>query len=217
MVPLSTYQQQLLVMASEIIRLWWWEPSFENLKRAARIRLKNIFQGTQNDVPNARPDAINHRSRKRTKFSENVPSLHFPRVTNSPKGPIFIRIPTHPNRPMDEMSPIDGDENIQDLEHADESIMASATGFPATSHAWTETEDEGYVEDKSTIYLSSADIVGWSWKVINSRPEPPPLTSDSFERGAIASMAVNDILMIKGLINPAVYIQFFDLSLFKFS
>ena len=53
---------------------------------------------------------------------------------------------------------------------------------------------------------------------MNSRPEPPPLTSDSFERGVIASMTVNDILMIKGLINPAVYyIQFFDLSLFKFS
>ena len=140
-------------------------------------------------------------------------------------GPIFIRIKIHPNRPMDETSPIDGDENIQELEHADgsimdESIMASVTGLPATSQVWTETEDggdvEGDVEDKSTNCLSSADIVAWSWNVMNSRPEPPSLTSDSFERGVIASMTVNDILMIKGLVNPAVYIQFFDLSLFKF-
>ena len=68
MIPLSTYQEQLLAMAFEIIRLWWWEPSFEDLKRAARIRLKNISQGMQNDVPNVRPYAINHVFRKRTKI-----------------------------------------------------------------------------------------------------------------------------------------------------
>lgn len=103
----------------------------------------------------------------------------------------------------------------EDLQRVDDRIMAGVT--TVTSEACTETEDSEdimAVEDKSTIFPSSLDIASWSQKGANSEPEPH-LTPTPFERGVIASMSTNDILMVKGLINPPVYLQFFNLSLFS--
>ena len=112
-------------------------------------------------------------------------------------------------RLMDESLPTD-DEEVN-LEHTN-ITMAGITGSPVTSEMWTETDD---IQDKSTIYSSFFDIALWSQKVVESGPEPLPLTRTSFERGVIASMSTNDILMIKGLISPAVYIEFFNLASFS--
>jgi hypothetical protein len=56
------------------------------------------------------------------------------------------------------------------------------------------------------------DMVSDSYQLRN---RVPPFYSYFFERGVIASMSVNDTLMVKGLIYPPVYIQFFDLSYFS--
>ena len=70
------------------------------------------------------------------------------------------------------------------------------------------------IGDKS---ISSIDIALWAANVIHAEPvpQPLPLTPASFERGVSASMSANDTLMLKGLINPAVYVDFFDLGLFS--
>ena len=106
-----------------------------------------------------------------------------------------------------------------DLKRMDISIMADITGPPLTSEAWTETEDEDEdkiddIQDKPMICPSPFDIPLWYQKV-ESGPDPLPLAHSSFERGVIASMTVNDILVVKGLINPAVYVQFLDLGSFS--
>jgi hypothetical protein len=88
-----------------------------------------------------------------------------------------------------------------------------------TDEAWTGIEDSGTedlddandisaVRDKSL----SLDIKSWYQNVINSEPETPSLVPTPFERGVIASLSVNDILMIRGLIHPLVYVQFINLS-----
>ena len=66
------------------------------------------------------------------------------------------------------------------------------------------------------ICPSSLDIISWYEKVVDCRAEPLPFTPASFERGVIGGLSTNDILMIKGLIAPPVYIQFLDLGSFSY-
>jgi hypothetical protein len=111
------------------------------------------------------------------------------------------------------------DTKEEDFQRVDGGIFAGVVGSPVTSEDWTEdsdtTGDVEAIQDKSTICPSSLDIMSWYQKADNSEPEPPPsLIPTPFERGIIGSMSVNDVLMVKGLINTLVYIQFIDLSSF---
>lgn len=72
------------------------------------------------------------------------------------------------------------------------------------------------VEEKSAVCCSSSDIISWYEKVVGDGVEPLPLTSAPYERGVVGGSSTNDILMIKGLIDPRVYIHLFDLSRFSF-
>ena len=84
-----------------------------------------------------------------------------------------------------------------------------------TCEAWdvqtiegTETPDiDGMedVEEKPPTGPSSSDILSWYEQVAESAPEPLPLMPGSFERGVIGGMSTNDVLMIKGLIDPPVH------------
>ena len=71
------------------------------------------------------------------------------------------------------------------------------------------------VEENPPTGPSSSEILSWYEQVAESAPEPLPLIPGSFERGVIGGMSTNDVLMIKGLIDSRVYIQFLDLSLFS--
>jgi hypothetical protein len=63
------------------------------------------------------------------------------------------------------------------------------------------------------ICLSSRDITSWYQRVVNSEAEPPLLIPTPFERGVIGGMSVNDILIVKGVIHPLLYVQFIDFFL----
>ncbi|KAM6499398.1 hypothetical protein JOM56_004906 [Amanita muscaria] len=113
-----------------------------------------------------------------------------------------------------------------DVQRADKGIVTGAMSLPVTFEAWdvqtiegTETSDDidamEDVEEKPPTGPSSSDILSWYEQVAESAPEPLPLIPGSFERGVIGGMSTNDVLMIKGLIDPPVYIQFLDLSLFS--
>jgi len=139
------------------------------------------------------------------------PTIDFPSRSAMPAEPaIECCLLTHP-RLINEALLIDDKEDY--LQH-------SITGSPMTTEMWTETEDEHETDDirlgdKTTICPSSSDIALWSQEVVESGPKPLPLTHTSFEKGVIPSMSANDVLMIKGLISPAIYIQFFDLASFS--
>lgn len=130
---------------------------------------------------------------------------HLAQVTDKMDGPLFSA----------------GNEGLtkEDL-GTDGSIVVGAGSQRSlvTDEAWSGIEDPGTedldasdinaVRDKSL----SLDIKSWCQNVINSEPEPPSLVPTPFERGVIASLSVNDILMIRGLIHPLVYVQFINLS-----
>lgn len=154
-----------------------------------------------------------------------------------PAGPVFLGIPTRFAPGTDEIQVTVADEipvtvtdelyaaNGEDdglLKHVDGGFIAGITGSPLTSEAWSDTDDLDdtvdikVIEDKIAIGPSSSDIVLWYQKVMISEPVLvlEPLIPTPFERGVIASMSVNDVLMARGLINPLVYIQFDDLVSF---
>ena len=62
-------------------------------------------------------------------------------------------------------------------------------------------------------------IVAWLKEVEKEILDPPPVDldfdSDRFTPGVMGGMTMNDILMIKGLIDPLDYVRFHDLRLFS--
>lgn len=130
----------------------------------------------------------------------------------------------------------DGDQLLLTSEHKDlaemvdvEKGITTGTMRQATFEAWDEQTVEGAetsddinpmeeIEEKPPTGRSSSDIIlSWREKVAESTPELLPLipASGSFERGVIGGMSTNDVLMIKGLIDPRIYVRFFYLSLFS--
>ncbi|KAI0288058.1 hypothetical protein BC826DRAFT_1033499 [Russula brevipes] len=48
-----------------------------------------------------------------------------------------------------------------------------------------------------------------------SKMPPPPHIPTPFEEGIIGGLSTNDFLMIRGLIDPGLYIQYLHLELFS--
>jgi len=215
------------MMSSEIIYLWGWDPSDE-IKKSCDIQQRNL---PGHDTRAPRPKPINHESRNHTTFitlpafivntSTNPCSYNLNLAVEHHFGPVLPFTPT-----ADWLT--DRDEGVA-KEYLPCVDMVGIIGSPITVETYTETctntltesEDFGntsnivIIQDKSPICPSSLDIMSWSQHVVDSGPREPFLTDTSFERGVIASQSVNDILMIKGLIKPSIYIQFLDLSLFS--
>jgi hypothetical protein len=64
--------------------------------------------------------------------------------------------------------------------------------------------------------LSSADILDWLNRIDDGViPQYLPPSPASFEKGVMRSMSVNDILMVRGLIDPGVYVRYLDLASFS--
>ena len=229
-------------MAVEIIRLWWWDPSPQMLEQRRITQSLNIAADRQNNGQSAKPPPIHDPLRTTTTFATKRPTITFgAHVTNFPRnlnrgkdavqrGPVILALQDHWLLDGTLPTVMDGEllkENIDiiaitgvigpsvssEAETEDQNVIDSL----ATSEAETEHEkviSDSTIGDKST---SSIDIGLWAAKVIHAEPvpQPLPLTLAPFERGVIASMSVNDILMVKGFINPVVYVDFFDLGLFS--
>ncbi|KAF8226650.1 hypothetical protein L208DRAFT_1402852 [Tricholoma matsutake] len=58
--PHHTHQQELITMSSEILRLCWWDPSPEMIKRSGELRIQNLAENQHNNTPSAKPYPIHH-------------------------------------------------------------------------------------------------------------------------------------------------------------
>jgi len=229
-------------MAIEIIHLWWWDPSPQMLQQSVETRHSNLATNNQDDNPNPKPPAIHDSSRTTTTFATKRPTITFGTHTTNfhthnlnrgkdtaqrDLGPVFLGPQDH--WLPDGMLPMDmGEEFLKEntgliaitgvidspLSSEAETEDQNAIYSPAASEL--ETKDNNVIGD-ITVGDKSTDIALWAAKVVHPEPvpEPLPFTPPSFERGVIASMSVNDILMVKGLISPAVYVDFFDLGSFS--
>ena len=212
---------QSVFMGSEIVSLWWWDPPPDLIEKSEKIRLQKNAANQYDSTRGAKPYPINHQSRSGTTFIPKQPIITCgtPITHSSNHGDELLLKPGYS----------DGLVETGDVQRADKGIVTDAMSLPLTCEAWdvqtvqtvegTESSDGidamEDVEEKPPTGLSSSDILSWYEQVAESAPEPLPLIPGSFERGVIGGMSTNDDLMIKGLIDPPVYIQFLDLSSFS--
>ena len=236
--PLSVYQRQLVTMGLEIVSLWWWDPPPDLIEKSEKICLQKNVLNQHDGTRSAKPYPIHDQSRHSTTFlmKQLINTYHGTPTTRSSNcncnqnertfeltsGQILFGSGDEPL-----LTP--GHEGLAetgDVQRADKGIATGALSSPVSFEAWdvqtiegTETSDDidamEDVEERPPTGPSSSDILSWYEQVAESVPEPLPLTPGSFERGFIGGMSTNDVLMIKGLIDPPVYIQFFDLGSFS--
>ena len=82
----------------------------------------------------------------------------------------------------------------------------------------SDTVDSGdKSEAKVDLVSLQASVGAWLEDIEKEDLDPLPVDvndTDPFIPGVIGCMSVNDILMVKGHIDPSVYIRFFNLSLY---
>ncbi|KAI0297762.1 hypothetical protein BC826DRAFT_154195 [Russula brevipes] len=209
-VPRSQYQHELILMGEKIIFLWSWDPSpadVEVLKlRAAR-----------NNFPTVRaPQPIPIQDRQHITFDvmrfyvasipDPVTSAHSARSV--PDGATFelasgqVGISVTPHLSWGKGA---------GLHLSDDGFSETISVSSNASREWQDPE-----EKTCDQCWSPSDIIDWSNTVIDENEKTsskvPPLIPTSFEKGIIGGPSTNDLLMIKGLIDPGVYIQYMHLE-----
>jgi hypothetical protein len=79
---ISPYQNQLIIMATEISQIWYWDPSPDLIKKSLEICIRDTAANRLDTIRGAKPNNINHPSRSGIKFSTMLPS-----VTYGPPNP----------------------------------------------------------------------------------------------------------------------------------
>jgi hypothetical protein len=230
-VPRSQYQHELIVMGEEIIYLWSWHPSPE----------QPIVQGNVHRMPQPIPI----RDRQDTTFDTMRPHSTFGLATGAHHVdhragliPDRTTFELAPGKVLVNVTPrltwvsgaglqlSDGDEEQLDMNSKDadlihENIATYLEGFAETisvlsseSHEWQDTEEKTHSQ-----CWSPSEIMDWSNMITDDNEETstkvPPLASTSFEKGIMGGMSTNDVLMMKGLIDPGLYVQYMHLELFS--
>lgn len=219
MFPISQYQQKLIQFGSEIIRLWWWNPTAKMIAESEKIAVCKKRKH-QSDLRDPGPEPI---ARIPTTFSEFLglqttatsTTKSSKRISQNVKLPtLFGTIPLV-SLDRDELLFTSADKGSAKLTRS----FNGNKGLVATSQVTSASGEtaEGAENLVETHKVDGFDIISWSENVVSCGPELlPPLTPSPFHRGVLGGPSVNDILMIKGLIHPVVYIDFLNLSFFTF-
>ena len=233
-VPRSQYQHELIAMGEEIIFLWSWDPSLVEVEQST-IRAARHSHGART------PQPIPIRDRQNITFDAMPSHVTFGPATGVHRadhiarsipdrttfelasGKDSISVISHLSRGSGaglQLSDGDGEQLDMDYKEADlthENIAVFLEGFSETisvssneSHEWQDPEEK--TRDQ---HWSPSDIVDWSNMIIDDNEKVPPLIPTSVEKGIIGGMSMNDVLMIKGLIDPGLYVQYMFLELFS--
>jgi hypothetical protein len=207
--PLNEYQQQLITMGSEIIRLWFWEPPAEMIAKSNKIHAGNKRHNKKQRI-DKRPGAILNNS---TTFALMKPSTAIAHSSSA----LFQDVPSDQTL----LTPVSLDGHAtrdarQLFTSADEDIMLRSFKLSVTGTLESDSETDDNLR-KSGIPSPQVDIMSWYEHVVDCKPDAflPFLTPTPFEKGTIGGPSVNDVLMIEGLIHPALYMQFLDLRPFS--
>ena len=222
MVPLSKYQCDLMTMGNNIIRLWSWDPSSTEVHRAT---IRTAGGGVnQTRTPASLP--IRDASRRSTTLETmrarasylSVTVSHSPAKNSSTPDTSTIELASGEVlfRKQPSVSwKIGGEQLEMDDKDWENSIAASLGESSVSMSEPNNWSFDGQDIESRTQFSLPSEIVSWLNMVIHDEEKMPSLTSSPFEKGIIRSMSVNDILMIKGLIDPGVYTEYIDLESFS--
>lgn len=237
-VPRSQYQHELIAMGEEIVFLWSWDPSPGEVALLPIRASRNNTRAVRSSQP------IPIRDRNNVTFDTMRPHVTFGPATgvhradhnvrSVPDGTAFelasgqVAISVIPLLSWGsgaglQLSDGDGeqlDTNYKETDLTHDTIATFLEGFSETisvssneSREWQDPEEK----TRDQCWSPSA-IVDWSNMIIDENEKTlkvPPLIPTSFEKGIIGGMSTNDFLMIKGLIDPRLYIQYMHLELFS--
>jgi hypothetical protein len=233
-VPRGRYQHELIAMGEEILFLWSWDPS------PVELELLTIRAARNNSRTSRTPQPIPIRDRQNVTFDAMRPHVTFGPATgvhradhsarSVPDGTTFelasgqVAISVIPHLSWLQLSDEDGEQldmNYKETDLTHETIATSLEGFSETiSVSSNESREWQDPEEKTRDQCwSPSDIVGWSNMIIDENEKTlskvSPLIPTSFEKGIIGGMSTNDFLMIKGLIDPGLYVRYMHLELFS--
>ncbi|KIJ99675.1 hypothetical protein K443DRAFT_162441 [Laccaria amethystina LaAM-08-1] len=184
----SKYHSDLVTMGQEIVSLWYWDP----LPNHEGQLNTSVCMG--NNPCSALPVPISNRS---DTFEALRPSAH-------DKGYELIDVvqarPTFqsPSRlDVEEMTP--------------GTCQGSRDGLQSSTGECPSSTDE----EKSSSQPLSSDILTWANNVIGGEEKMLPLTATPYEKGIVGGSA-NDVLMVRGLIHPLMYLNYINLEKFSY-
>jgi hypothetical protein len=206
---ISPYQNNLIIMATKISELWFWDPSQDMIKDSLDICIRDTAAGRHVSTRNASPFHINHPSHSGIKYSTMQPSITFGPPNSSPIHSLSqdrhsIQLPsgqilfgTTPFLSWDKtgLQLTSREEELADTgdahtQHACKGIvtLGVTSRSSAMSKAWdvltTEGSDDiGGVEDvseaKPAICPSPSDILIWIDNILNDPGAEPPTITRS--------------------------------------
>lgn len=224
----SALRLDLIKMAAEVSTLWAWDPDVS-------VNTPVILNSLRDPMP--RP--IHDTSRNET-FASMRPSVIAsipagPSASGTPaldcvvqadSGAYIIGTSPHVRLHDGALTIVPLDLNLR-IEK--EKIRPPTTHVAATSLFGSISQLSGSMEGIPSDTVDSADeskakvdliplqasVGAWLEDIEKEDLDPLPADvndTDPFIPGVVGGMSVNDILMVKGQIDPSVYIQFFDLS-----
>ncbi|EDR10638.1 uncharacterized protein LACBIDRAFT_317320 [Laccaria bicolor S238N-H82] len=204
----SKYHSDLVTMGQEIVSLWYWDP-------LPTRSYEDQFNTSVNNPCNALPVPISNRS---DTFEALRPSAHD--KDHQQADPMQAR-PT-----FQSSSRLDLEETTPGTCQGSEAGLQSSTDSDSLDRSWVTGDADfgffGYSECSSSTgevkplsELRSSDILTWANNVIGGEEKMLPLIATPYEKGIVGGSA-NDVLMVKGLIHPLVYIDYVDLEKFSY-
>jgi hypothetical protein len=233
MVPQSEHHVDLVTMAYRVFFLWSWDPSPEELNQSQTIAAATGGAGRHRP----QPKPVHHTTRQNTTFISMLPQ--------AAPGSTSTSLTTHrlaPDKSTFELpsgeilfrtSPFVSWEGGDGLKFtASNNLQPETNSIKLDPLHWAVEEDLGLiyepnsrssdaqedVDGKPLEVMSTADVLAWLRRADDDEEtiqQPSPLAPTPFERGVIGGRSTNDVLMIKGLIDPGVYLQYMDLSSFS--
>ncbi|KAM6488788.1 hypothetical protein JOM56_015756 [Amanita muscaria] len=173
-------------MASEIVRLWWWDLPPDLIEKSEKIRLQKNAQNQRDGTRSAKPYPIHHQSRSGTTFLTKQPIITYgtptthssnrdARIFELPSGQILLGTIPSFSWDGDGLLLTPGHEGIAetgDGQRTDKGIVTGGMSLPVTCEAWDVQTIEGTeasnnidatedVEEKPPTGPSSSDILSW--------------------------------------------------------
>jgi len=218
----SPFRNELANMALEVVSLWTWDP--------VPAPMNTPIQS--NSTRSRPPLPIFHPSRNAT-FASMRPTSFAPSYAEAAAAPGVRRVEsgeyiigTSPHVYLHDGAlttvPPDFDVDEEKQKICDTHFSWHSSAFQCES---TETESvlsnigtsnqDSDVLSKLDVVALRACIATWLENIDNDSLDPLPDVNDTgpFMPGVIGGMSTNDVLMVKGLLNPSVYVQFYNLSL----
>lgn len=183
MFPISPYQQKLLQHGSEIIKLWWWDPTPGIIANSEKVAISKKRK-LQSDAREPGPKPI---ARILTTFAQFVKSPTDTASTaqaskRTPQDMCAVKLPSSQklfgtiplvSLDRDELLFTSPDKGFAELARS----MNTDNGLVASSQVTSASGETAGSEDLAQINdVEGFDIISWSETVVDCGPEPlPPL------------------------------------------